>query len=455
MRDIVNCAAVVLAGVLSAAPATVPTVPMPVDANERLTLVEAVTRALQHYPSVQTSMAQVEVAEAAVEEAEAVRFPTVNVAASATHYQEPMLVHPIHAFTPDLIPPFDQNLFQALAEVRYSIFDGGGRSARIEESRGRRQSAESTLLDARQRLLSQIIQQYLSVLARARTLEAQDRSLEALEAELSRVKQVFDVGRAATVDVLRVEASIAAARAERVRVASSLELAQRNLARLVGVGASEAQVANLVPVALTGVALAPREEILREALQSSPSARLARDELAVAEAALDGSRSRRLPSVRLDGRYINYGSASGANSLEWNVGVSLDYTVFNGGAVSSAIARSQSAVRAAAERLRGTELDVAGEVDRGLSAVEEAQARIESLKTAVARFDEVSRIEKLRLETGVGTEIDYIRAEADRLSAEAGLIEARYSEIASRAELARVAGNLSPEWVSEHLRSEP
>ena len=439
-------AAMVLAGVLAAAA---------VEAQDRLTLAEAVTRALSFYPSVKVSSAQLEAADAAVDEAEAARFPTVSVGGSATRYQEPTLVHPIHAFTPDLIPPFDQNLFQALADLRYALFDGGARSARIEESRARRQSAESSLLDARQRLLSQLIQQYLSVLSRARTLEAQDRSLGALEVELSRVKQVFDVGRAATVDVLRVEASIAAARAERVRLASSLDLAQRNLARLAGVETSETRASNLVPVALIDVSLPSREEILQNAVQSSSTARLARDELAVAEAALDGSKSRRLPSVNLDGRYINYGSASGANSLEWNVGVSLAYTLFNGGAVSDAVARSQSAARSASERLRWTELEVASDVDRGYAAMEEAKARIESLSTAVARFDEVSRIEKLRLETGVGTEVDYIRAEADRVAAEAGLIEARYTEIAARAELARVAGNLSPEWVTEHLRSEP
>lgn len=426
-----------------------------VQADERLTLVDAMTRALSYHPSVQAFVAQVEVAEEALDEAEAARFPTVSVGASAYRYQEPMLVYPIHAFTPDLIPPFDQNLFQAVADVRYSLFDGGSRSARIDERRARRGNAESSLFDARQNLLSQLIQQYLSVLSRSRTLEAQDRSIQALEAELSRVQQLFDVGRAAPVDVLRVEAAIAAARAERVRIASSLDLAQRNLARLVGIESSAAVSSNLGPVALGDVALPSREDVLRIALESSPRVRLARDDLAVAEAAYDGSRSRRLPSVNVDGRYINYAAASGDNSREWNVGVSLAYTVFSGGEVASGIARSQSEARSAAERLRWTELEVAGEVDRGLSAVEEAAARIESLKTAVARFEEVSRIEELRLETGVGTEVDYIRAEADRLEAEAGLIGARYAEIAARAELARVEGTLGPEWVSEHLRSEP
>jgi outer membrane protein TolC len=101
------------------------------------------------------------------------------------------------------------------------------------------------------------------------------------------------------------------------------------------------------------------------------------------------------------------------------------------------------------------ELEVAGEVDRGIGAVVEARARIESLATAVARFDEVSRIEKLRLDTGVGIEADYVRAEADRLATEADLIEARYAEVAARAGLARTAGTLSPEWIEQNLRNEP
>lgn len=424
-------------------------------ADDRLTLGDAAARALSYYPSVQASLAQVEAADSAIEEAEGARFPTLSVGASTTHFQDPMIVFPIHAFNIDLLPPFDRNLWTAQADLRYLLFDGGSRSARIEESRARRESALSSLLEARQQLLSRLVQQYLSVLSIARTLDAQDRSLQALAAELSRVQQVFDVGRAARVDVLRVEASIAAARAERVRLASSLGLGERNLARLSGVDVSEARASNLVPVTLDDDPLPCREEILRGALESSPKTRQAREELAAAEATAGGSRGQNLPSIHLDGRTINYGSFSGENSFEWNVGVSVAYSLFNGGAVSSVVARNVSAARSAAERLRWMELEVAGEVDGGLAAVEEAGARVESLATAVARFDEVSRIEKLRLETGVGTETDYVRAEADRLAAEADMIEARYAEIAARAELARVEGSLSPDWIEQNLRNEP
>jgi outer membrane protein len=423
--------------------------------EDRLTLEDAAARALSYYPSVQASAAELDAANSLVDEAEAANFPTLNVGANAFRYQDPMIVYPIHAFNLDLLPPFDRNLWQAQAELSYLLYDGGSRSARIDERRARRESALTSLLDARQKLLSRLVQQYLSVLSTAQTLQAQDRSIQALNAELDRVKQMFDVGRAARVDLLRVEASIAAAGAERVRLASSLDLGERNLARLSGSDVSETRASRLVPVALADSALPPREEVLRGALESSPKIRQAREELAAAEATAGGSRGQRLPSIHLDGRTINYGSFSGENSLEWNVGVSVAYSLFNGGSVSSIVARNESVARSAAERLRWMELEVAGEVDGGLAAVEEADARVESLATAVARFDEVSRIEKLRLETGVGTETDYVRAEADRLAAEADLIEARYAEIAARAELARVEGSLSPEWIEQNLRNEP
>jgi outer membrane protein len=210
-----------------------------------------------------------------------------------------------------------------------------------------------------------------------------------------------------------------------------------------------------VPLSLTGGALPPREELLKAALESNSSVQRARDEVSVAEAGLGESESRRLPTVNLDGRYINYGSASGANSLEWNVGLSVSYPIFTGGSVGRSIARSQAAERSAVERVKWTEAEVSGQLDRSLSAVEEAIARSEALQVAVSRFEEVTRIEKLRLDTGTGTELDYIRAEADLRAARASLIESRYGEIAARSELARMTGSLSAEWVSTHVRSEP
>ncbi len=84
-------AALGVAGVLAGAAA---------GADDRLTLVDAVTRGLSFHRSVQAPAAQVEAAESTVDEAEAAPFPTVSLGATATHYQDRMIAHPIHAFVP-------------------------------------------------------------------------------------------------------------------------------------------------------------------------------------------------------------------------------------------------------------------------------------------------------------------------------------------------------------------
>lgn len=424
-------------------------------AAEPLTLVQAVESALERYPSIQASLAQVELSQAALGESEAKRFPVVSIGANLSRYQKPTIVHPIHAFEPDLVPPFDRTLFQLLGDLQYTIFDGGGRRSRIDASRARTQSAQSSLVEARQRLIAEVVRAYLSSLGLQQTLEARGSSIAALELELSRVRQLFDVGRAAQIDLLRVEAAIASATADKVRTATSLEVAERSLARLTGAPIARTRASNLLPVSLTGKTLPGREELVEAALESNATVRQARDEVSIAEAGLGESESRRLPTVNLDGRYINYGSASGANSLEWNVGVSVSYPIFTGGSVGRAIARSRAAERSAVERVKWTEAEVTGQLDRGLAAVDESIARCDALEVAVSRYEEVARIEKLRLDTGAGTELDYIHAEADLLAARASLIESRYGEISARAELARMTGSLSVEWVSTHVRSEP
>jgi outer membrane protein TolC len=165
--------------------------------------------------------------------------------------------------------------------------------------------------------------------------------------------------------------------------------------------------------------------------------------------------SDRYPQLDAMAQYINYGSAGGENSLEWNVGVQVSYPLFTGGAVAGNQARAQALHRRAGEALRLVETDIAQELDRSLLAIEEAQARITSLEAAVTSTEEVSRIERLRLEVGTGIQTDYLRAESDLLLTRANWIEVRYAEIRAHVELARVTGALDHDWLEAHLRNEP
>jgi outer membrane protein TolC len=420
----------------------------------RLSLRDAVERALAHHPTLGASRARREAADAAVAEASATRWPTLSVSGSATQFQQPMIVYPIHAFTPNETPPFDETLFQATAEGSYTLFDGGARGARIRVAGSRAAAAEASLSEAQIALVESVAAAYLQILSRQEVLEAQAEALAALAAELARVRRLFEVGRAAAVEILRVEAAIASSEAEQARLAASLDLAERDLARLTGEPLPGVRAARLVGVSLVDPTLPSREPAVNKAREASPTLRMAEEELQAAQAEVALARSAGLPGLKVVGRYVDWGSASGENALEWNVGLQVSYPVFTGGAVASAVARAEANARGAAERRRLVAAEVLREIDRAYAALEPAEARLRSLAIALARFEEVSRIEKLRLDAGAGTQVDYLKAEADLRAARAARIEAGYDRIRARVELARATGELSPAWLDAYLRNE-
>ena len=270
-----------------------------------LTLDEAVVRTLGYYPAVQASVAERDAAEASVEIASADRYPTVSLGASLYQYQKPMVVYPIHELSLGSFPPFDRTLIRVGADLRYNLYDGGARGARIDEATSRAEVQTSSLEATRQALTARVVSTYLEILARRQTLEAQDHSLEAFRAELGRVRRLFEVGRAARIELLRVEATIARAVAERIAMSSALDFAQTALARLTGVAQKQLAASRLVSVSLLGENVQPRDELLEMAIQSNPSAQNARQQIEVAEAAQGLADSDQYPQLDALAQYLS------------------------------------------------------------------------------------------------------------------------------------------------------
>jgi outer membrane protein len=436
------------------APGT-PPAPPGEPSSPRLTLLDAVRHSLERYPSVGAARAGRTAARAAVGEALAARYPALRVEGSATRFEEPMVVSPFHGFTPGELPTFSETLVQGGLTARYTVFDGGGRGARVRAARSEARAADADLDAARQVLTARVTRAYLETLGARLVLEAHDRRLASLREEVSRARQRLEVGKAARVDVLRVEAAVARAEAERVATAERLGRSERDLARLCDLSPGDVSASRLEAVRLVTVASAARESLAVDALESSPSIAGSRHRVAAAEAGHSAARSAWWPEVSLVGRYLYYGDDQGDGVAEWQAGAALSYGLFTGWARQRAVDRTRAEGRRARESLRLSELAVREEVDRSLSTLAEARARVQSFEKALARFEEVVRIERLRRETGVGTEADYLEAEADRLEARAGLVEARHGEIAARVELARVTGRLDPAWLEHNLESMP
>lgn len=421
-------------------------------ADTTLDLGTALSHALEAHPAMAAARGRVEGGEAARAGAAAARLPSVALAGSATRYQEPMTVTPLHGFDPTRAPAFDETLIQGQATVSYTVFDGS-RGARIREADARAGQAEAGFDQTRQGMIARVTAVYLDVLTRRGVLDAHEQRLEALTAERTRVEQFLEEGQAPRLHLMRIDAALAAAEAEATEARSALEDGERELARLTGLDAEQTRADRLVPVDLADETSTPDEDAARAAaLRNNPDLRRAREGIVEAQAGRAAAGGARLPDIDLFGTWFERGGLETDFTGEWAAGLKVSVPLFTGGAAGSRVAGAEAGERTARATARMTELEVVGQVDRAASRTRQARARVAALERAVTVQAEVVETERVSLEAGVGTQTDYLSAEADLLDARANLLRARYGLMAAHVEMARVSGTLDEAWVTHTLQ---
>lgn len=423
--------------------------PRAVGANDTITLAKVLESALRTNPVVAGAEARLNAAEASTGEARAARLPTVAATALATQYQEPMVVAPLHGFSLASPPQFESTLYQGHASAEYTLFDGGARGARIRAAESRAASAESGVAVARDAVLAEATSAYLSVLTAADVLRAHDRWLAALEEEQDRARQLFEQGQTARVAVLRAQASLSQARAEREAANEQLRLAVRRLSRVSGLDAPRLDTAALIPVSLRAETLPGRDALVERARMANPGLAQAASRVAALETGVAAAKSSYLPRVSLSGRYSAFGAPGVDLAGEWQAGVQLSYPLFTGGARGAGVERAEAEAEGARSDRRQAEQQVEDAVDAALVAYRSARARVTALEAAVEQSAEVARIEALALESGAGVQTDYLRAEAQLVQARSGLAQARHGEAQARVRLAQATGTLTMEWLAQ------
>jgi len=452
-----------LTGLLAAVPARAQSVaspgalatPLADEPSGPLTLGEAARAALQHFPTVRGARAELSGAQATVGEQKAARYPSLKLNGSATRFEEPSIVYPIHAFGLDGFPPLNRTVYQSGLAAAYTLFDGGGRGARVREAEEQNLAAEASLQGSEQDLLAQVATKFAEILARCEVLRANERRLESLRSERARVTKFLEAGKAAKVDSLRVEAALASAQAESLRLAADLALSERDLTGFTGIPRERTRAKNLVAFALADTSLAPVDVTIAQALEENADLREARARAAAATAGARSARGAYWPQLSVVGAYQIWSDPDGNSTGEWNAGLQLTQNLFTGGAVSSRAAQRDAANRRAEESVRLAHIQTGRGVQAAHDRVRETTAGVRSLRTAVVSHEEVARIEALSLDAGSGTQTDYLAAEADLMNARAKLAEAEHARIAARLELARLTGEISTEWLARHMEATP
>lgn len=386
----------------------------PLEAQTRMTLVEALELAARQNPALQAAAAAVEGAAAGVVTSRAYPNPATS---SQTGRQ--MVRVPGNVTGAVQILSFQQPL-----EL------GPLRPARIELAEKGRTVAEIQRQARRVAVLSQVRRTFYEVLRRDGEIEILSENLALVEALRKRVAVRVEVGEAARLELVRADAEVASARAQvnaaRIRRVAALA------AFRAAVGAPLAETLALAG-ALEPPGKLPALEEMKQAAEEHPVLRLARSEKERARSRIAFEKAQRIPQPVLRADYERYPDVP-----NWRVGVDLPVPLWN--RREGPIAEAQAALREAAanEELRRVELLAAlegayrrlQEAEEQIRAYEkgvlpEAEAALRAAQTAF-QLGERGILEVLDAQRLLrNARIEYLNAQYDRQAALVDLDELR------------------------------
>lgn len=410
-----------------------PSLAQPAAGLVEVSLEEAIAKALERSPQVLEGQGDLSIAQAAQRTAVGAYFPTLSLSASSAYASSERYDPQTSAVLTGANASYNAGL-----SASWDVFTGFRRGAEQRRTGATRELAEAQLVADRAGVTLAAARAFYEA-SRARELSAVSRArVERAQFGLEAAQRRLSVGSATRSDVLRAELELNTARQSVLQEEEAFRAAAFALGRLIGSEGPAAPRAGPEPLAVPEGGLTA-EEILRR----SPALRSAEAASFVSSAGVEVARSRYWPSVRLTSGYDGFGpgqAGMGALRTAWSVRLGLSLPIFDGFVRDEATERARVQAQVAQAQVEDARLLLRSEAERVLGQVKLAQARIELAQQAVQASQEDLRVVQDRYKLGVATMLDLLTSQANLVSAENGLVTARFDYQLARAELFALAG---------------
>lgn len=417
-------AGALLAGLMLSAPQS-DTIPV-------VTLSEALHEAVQFDPSYVRAVGQLDNAEWGRRAAMLVfLLPTVTASSDYTEYSTSQFNIGVGA------PASASGRFSL--DARYELFAGGRKLATARQARAELEAAEAGELGSRFLVALETERDYYAVLGARELVDVARQRHQRAEEQFSLARARVLGGATVQSDSLQVLLELQRAETDLLNREAELAVARLQLGKRVG----SAGPVDAAPI--TAEAVIPLElgldAAVQHALSQGPAWRQARAAERASDAALASARSSYLPTVALAGAYtINDNKFFPSATTRRSLGVSMSWSLWNGGVRELAVERAGSArdvARAVREDLeRGARRDVT----EAYVSHQVATRTLEIATTAVAVAAEVLRVQQARYQAGASTILELLDAQTQLAQAESDLVQARYRVRLARAGLEAMLG---------------
>ncbi|MEL6493078.1 MAG: TolC family protein [Cyanobacteria bacterium J06621_3] len=401
-----------------------------VDQNPVVTLEEAVELAYQNNQVLQQAQLSLEQAEAALAAQQAGRLPTVSTSADLTNTQN----------------EGSRTVLGGSVEVGYDLLTGGSRGASIRAAQLQQQVSMLAVEAQQEQIRLTTATAYYALQEAGEQIRINQSFLDEAERNLRDAQLRQDVGVGTKFDTLRAEVQFANARQSLIQSQGNQRIARRDIARVLnlppttGLSATPVVVAETWPLTLEEsvlLAFQNRAELEQQLLQADISEQQRQIALAAVR-----------PQVGLFARYTAQSILEGSTALEddfqdsVSIGARFNWTLYDGGA-ARANARQQEIAGMIAEEQFSENLDqVRFDVEQAYFNLQTNQENISTSQVAVAQAEEALALANLRLQAGVGTQLDVLTAQRELTEAQVNNVTAILGYNRARVSIERAISNV-------------
>jgi outer membrane protein len=371
-----------------------------------LSLDDAIAIALEIQPNIRARISDYIAAAFRVDQALSVLFPQITGNWTAARDQN--VAGGVLSTGTQLTKTVTTWTTTSIARVQLSqiLFDFGKNFASTEAARKLADiSLEDTELQ-RQLVTQTVKESFTNINFAVRLIQVNQQAVERAELNLRSARGFFEVGTRPKSDVARAEVDVANARVDLIRARNAERLARVALVTAMGLPATTPlQIQdNLVyqPVTMD------RARLAEEALRMRPEYRQARLNAEANDARLRRTQRDFFPDITGGGFY---GAARADMNEIWELNLSLNWTLFDGGNRIARYREARANLDAALARVKASELDISREVEQSVNNVIEADERIQAAQVAVASAQENFRLAQGRFDAGVGTILELTDAQ--------------------------------------------
>jgi outer membrane protein len=410
-----------------------------------LTLDKSIRLALTQNPFHLATEERVDAAYSMLREAASGFLPSLNAQGQHT-LDEKVMELEFPSFTPGQPPQrveidFTRD-YQFSMSLSLPLFTSGRLTSGFKQAKYNLESTKETVRQSKHLTVFNTKRAFYGHLLAKEFVSVAEEAVRVAEENLENVKNMYEVGMASKMDLLRSEVRLTNMQPEVIAAKNNLRITELNLKTVMGLDLAQ-------PVQIEGdLSYEPFEpnveECISRAVTHRPEVRQLDFRRKMAGEALKLARAGYFPTLALSGSYSFWADKLNFQKNTWSsfyaINLVLNIPVFNGFKESAKIAQSRSAIREIELNQKALQDAVEFEVRQAVLMLLEAKETLFSQEKNIEQAKESLRITQLNFSEGMATTLDVISAEAAYSQAQVNYSQALYNYVVAVAELDRAMG---------------